>query len=61
MPDGRIAELAFAVPLTLEALVSASSADDAPLAPLIANGNPVIEHAVERGRTQGEANGRAAD
>ncbi len=57
--DSRIADLAFAVPLPIDALVSASSADDAVAAALIAKGNPVIESAVEHGRAEGEAKGRA--
>jgi hypothetical protein len=56
--DGKISDLAFAVPLPIEALVSASSADDAVAAALIAKGNPVIESTVAKGKAKGRAEGQ---
>lgn len=57
--DGKVTDLALAVPLPVDALVSASSPDDAVAAALIAKGNPLIESSVAKGKAEGEAKGRA--
>jgi hypothetical protein len=60
-PGSRIEDPTLAVPLPLEALVSAAKADDAVAKALLAKRNPVLVAAVAEGRAEGRAQGRVED
>ncbi|HEY5961667.1 MAG TPA: hypothetical protein VIV60_34140 [Polyangiaceae bacterium] len=53
--DGRIVDSTLVVPLPIEALVSASSADDAVAKALLAKRNPVLENSLANSRAEGNA------